>query len=76
MRNQPTARPSVLTVGQLADALNGVPRDMKVWVGVPKAGGGFDPCLCISGISADPEGDPSIDNCGIIVDPNFPFSNL
>lgn len=67
---------NMLTVGQLVDTLVTLPRAMKVWVGVPKKGGGFDPCLCISGISADPQGNVEVDDCGIILDPTAPYSNL
>lgn len=67
---------NILTVGKLVDQLSRLPRKMKVWVGVPKQGGGFEPCLCISGISADPKGDPGIDDCGILLDPDMPYNNL
>jgi len=67
---------NITTVGQLVDELARLPRDMKVWVGVPKRGGGFDPCLCIDGLSADPKGIPGLDDCGIILDATSPYSNL
>lgn len=67
---------NILTVGTLVDQLERLPRDMKVWVGLPKPDGGFQPCHCIAYISASPKGDPKIDDCGIILDPKMPYSNL
>ncbi len=64
------------TVGQIVDKLAKLPREMKLWVGVPKTGGGFDPCLVVRHISADPKGKPGRDDCGIILDPNAQYDNL
>lgn len=66
----------ILTAGQLADQLARLPRKMRVWVGVPKAGGGFEPCLLISHVSADHKGKIDRDDCGIILDPNATYNNL
>ena len=65
----------IIEVGQLVDQLLKLPRKMKLWVGMPKQGGGFDPCHVISGISADPEGNIEIDDCGIILNPHVPYKN-
>lgn len=70
------AKKNVLTVGELVDQLVRLPRGMKVWVGVPKAGGGFEPCLVIRNVNADPKGKPGRDDCGIILDPGESYSNL
>jgi hypothetical protein len=66
---------NIITVGELVDRLLELPRGMKLWVGVPKAGGGFEPCLVISGISADPKGKPGRDDCGIILDPSATYKS-
>lgn len=67
---------NIETVGQLVDKLAKLPRKMKVWAGVPKEGGGFEPCLCISHVSADPRGTPGHDDCGLVLNPAAPYNNL
>lgn len=65
---------NITTVGQLVDKLVKLPRGMKLWVGMPN-GTMFNPCHIVSHVSADPEGDPEHDDCGIILDPDAPYSN-
>jgi hypothetical protein len=64
------------TVGDLQDAIAKLPRGMKLWAGVPKPGGGFEPCLTIRFVNADPKGKPGRDDCGLILDASKPYSNL
>jgi hypothetical protein len=54
-------------VGQLVDKLIKLPRKMKLWVGVPTGTGGFQPCLTVSHVSADKNGNIDVDDCGIIL---------
>ena len=63
---------NVITVGELLDQIGNLPRNTKIWVGVPKDGGGFEPCLCIRNVNFDKVDE----NCGIILDPDLPYSNL
>ncbi len=67
---------NIENVGQLVDKLIKLPRKMRLWVGVPQQGGGFNPCLIISHVSADRKGKPGVDDCGIVLNPDAPYSNL
>lgn len=61
----------IKTVGDLIKRLENLPKDLPLLAGIRNSDGGFD--MVDIGVSADPAGDPNIDNCLLILTPKSPL---
>lgn len=57
----------IQTVRDLINRLENLPKDLPLLAGIRNSDGGFD--MVDIGVSADPAGDPNIDNCLLILTP-------